>query len=250
MNMASALRHQAVTAAKQRNWERAVELNTAILEHNPEDESAYNRLGVAYLQLSQSDKAKEAFSQVLTLDKTNAIAKKYLTRIKNNSIVKPPSFSKLNFIEEPGKTKTVDLHRLAGRQAIDTLSVGQSCELILKKRYISVEVDGTYVGALPEDISYRLAKLIETGNTYSCTIRSCAGSHCAVYLRELSRSEQNKHIHSFPPSKAGMSPLNDVEDNYILKEDIPFELVETDEDDSGDFDSRNSRDDASDDDED
>src|SRR5690606_3385589 len=132
--------------------------------------SAYNRLGVAYMQIKNVSKAKKAFQQTLTIDKTNSIAKKQLQRINSNHLGKAPAFTKLSFIEEPGKTKTVELHRLAGKQVLNNLSVGQMCELRPKKRYISVEVDGQYVGALPEDLSLRLARLIETGNEYTCSI--------------------------------------------------------------------------------
>lgn len=209
----------AIAAAKSSDWPTAAELNEAILVQSPDDVPALNRLGLAYLQLGQESDAKKQFQRVLEIDKHNSIAHKQLERIKTNQPFLQPTFSKNYFIEEPGRTKIVELHRLAGKQVLDTLCVGHNCKLTAKKRYISVETeDNRYVGALPEDISFRLAHLLETGNTYLCTIQSCSNSHCMVYLKELSRSKVNLDTHSFPPSKSAL--VADGEDRLALFDDL------------------------------
>jgi len=228
----SKLQALAIAAAKSGNWPSAVELNQQILAMAPQDISALNRLGMAYLQTGASKEAKQAFSQVLEIDKTNSIAKKQLERIKSNNTPPTPSFNKNYFIEEPGKTKIVELHRLSGKQVLDSLSVGVACALKLKNRYISVETtDGTYIGALPEDISFRLTKLIQSGNTYHCSVHSCTNNQCSVYLKELTRSEKNKDVHSFPTSKmAGGAGEND--DRFLVDENFEDEdgLMDLDDD--------------------
>ena len=56
-----------------------------------------------------------------------------------------------NFIEEPGKTKTIALCRIADPSILTTISVGTPCTLIVKQHRISVETEqgNIYVGSLP-----------------------------------------------------------------------------------------------------
>jgi tetratricopeptide (TPR) repeat protein len=218
MNTVSKLQTLAIAAAKASDWQKALELNQEILHQFPQDVGGLNRLGMAHMQLGNNDAAKEAFQLVLEIDKHNPIAQKQLERIKTNQIPPSPAFTRNHFIEEPGKTKIVELHRLSGRQVLDCLSVSQPCSLKLKNRYISVETeDGKYVGALPEDISFRLTKLIQTGNTYHCSIHSCSNNQCTVYLKELTRSPENVDVHSFPPSKTSNNQL-DLDDRILIED--------------------------------
>lgn len=230
MSMNGTIRRKAISAAKQGDWEAAADFNLQILEQNSDETSALNRLGIAYVQLNKPGKAKKAFSQVLELDKTNIIAKKHLSKIANKQLVAAPAFTRQHFIEEPGRTKIVELRRLANKQILEKLRIGTPCELKLKSRYISVEAEGSYVGALPEDISFRLGKLIKTGNTYDCFVRSCNGKILSVYIKEASRSPKNSNIMSFPGNKAAMNHLSDIDESYLLKEDIPIDILETDSD--------------------
>ncbi|MFZ1721107.1 MAG: tetratricopeptide repeat protein [Microgenomates group bacterium] len=224
------LRNKAIAAAKEANWQEAIELNTLLLSQDQHDIQALNRLGVAHLQLRELDEAKEAFSKTLEIDRTNTIASKHLANLKKNIIVAAPSFTKQHFIEEPGKTKTVELHRLAGKNSLKNVSVGQICTLKPKNRFISIEIDDTYLGALPEDISFRLSKLIKRGNHYSCQVRSCNGTTCSVYIKEEVQSAKNADIHSFPPNKNNLATLNEIDEDFLLEKDIPVEIVDTDND--------------------
>jgi hypothetical protein len=229
MNKKTTLQIQAIQAVKNNEWEKAVNYNQAILDLDNLDISAHNRLGVAYLQLAEKKKAKDIFQKVLEIDKSNAIARKHLYRLSHNQNVTIPTFSTDQFIEEPGKTRTVDLHRLASKNILNDIIVGSEATLIPKSRYISIEVKGVYIGALPEDLSFRLTKLITTGNEYSCRVRSVNGCGCAVFLREVKRSKPNEHTNSFPLSKTQLATINDIDDIF-LEDDIPVQVVETDND--------------------
>lgn len=224
MNTQAYLRQQAIEAAKNREWNEAITINSQILETHPTDAGALNRLGVAYLQTNEKAKAKESFQKVLQFDSSNSLAKKHLSKLKSNQISIVPAFSRNYFIEEPGKTKTVELCRLAGKNVLDALAVGQPCELKQKNRYISVEANGQHIGALPEDLSFRLSKLMSSGNEYSCTIRSCSNNTCSVYLKETFRSTENMDTHSFPITKAGGAAINDVEDDFLIDDEYPLAL--------------------------
>lgn len=227
------LKQQAVLAAKQGDWERAVVVNEAILEIEPQDVGALNRLGISLIQLKQASKARKAFKSALALDKYNVIAKKNLDKLRQaDGGTQMLTFSRQHFIEEPGKTKVTELHRLAGKQVLESVSVGALCELRCKKRYISVEVGPTYVGALPENISFRLSKLIHNGNQYECYIRSVTNNTCSVYIREVLRSDKNKDVTSFPINRAHIA-IDDLDDN-LIKETIGANYASYDSDDSSD----------------
>ena len=216
------LKQQAVLAAKQADWARAQALNEAILDLEPTDVGALNRMGIALIQQKQVAKAKKAFKTALDLDRFNTIAKKNLDKIGQKDSGQVLTFSKQHFIEEPGKTKVVELHRLAGKQVLENVSVGSQCQFRCKKRYISVEVDGTYLGALPEDISFRLSKLILAGNLYDCYIRSVAANVCSVYVRETFRSEQNSDLSSFPTNRNSHQATDDF-DESLLKDGMSLD---------------------------
>jgi tetratricopeptide (TPR) repeat protein len=234
MNKLNTLQLRAIKAAKDLNWEEAISLNQEIIDTNPQDIGALNRLGLAYMQANQPAKAKENFNRVLEIDNSNGIAKKHLESIKQKRVHKQPLFSREQFIEEPGTTKIIELHRLANKTVLEDLAVGLECELKLKGRYISIETEQVgYIGALPEDLSFRLAKLIKRGNEYQCFIYSANPKSCKVYIKEEKRSKQNENINSFPLSKnmmSSMSAINDVDERFLLEDNIPVAIVETDTD--------------------
>ncbi|MEN8253672.1 MAG: hypothetical protein ABFQ62_04845 [Patescibacteria group bacterium] len=230
MNKRNLIQNQAIQAAKNQNWLKAIELNLQLLEENPKDISALNRLGVAYIQVGKKTKAKQSFQSVLKLEKSNTIAKKHLIRIKNNQTVQAPNFHQNQFIEEPGKTKTTQLRRLASKDLLSKLTVGQKCTIKLKNRHVSIEVDGKYIGSLPDDLSFRLGKLMKNGNEYSCWLRSINDQTCHVFLREIKRSNRNANTHSFSINKNNQNAVVNLDTNYVSKEALPVVLVNTDED--------------------
>ncbi|MGD9129029.1 MAG: tetratricopeptide repeat protein [Candidatus Woesebacteria bacterium] len=230
MQKLSALRIQAIQAAKCLDWEKAIEINQEILEQNENDLEALNRLGLAYLQSKQVKKAKKTFLKVLKLDKTNKIAKKHLKKIKNKQINNITQFSTNEFIENPGKSKNIPLHRLANKQILESLSIGQTCRLVPKSRYISVETeDKTYIGALPEDLSFRLTKLIQSGNHYLCSISCFSAKQCIIHIQEVETSKENSHISSFPVKKVNYSKEDKIRSDFVIGNDIPVQSSLEDE---------------------
>lgn len=227
MQKISVLSQEAITAAKNQDWQSALALNQAILEQEPHDVAALNRLGLALMQLKQIDEAKKVFKQVLSVDKSNIIANKHLKKISNNQVANLQTFSDTYFIEEPGKTKIVDLHRLASKQILAQLSVGQQCQLTIKSHFICVlTTEGTHIGSLPEDISFRLSKLIKNGNEYSCVVHSYTDKTCAVLITETKTSEKNAHLQSFPVNKQSLNSVNQVADDFLLEDDIPIQTMD------------------------
>jgi tetratricopeptide (TPR) repeat protein len=221
MQKLSVLRQTAIQAAKTLAWDQAVLVNQDILAQEPNDLDALNRLGLAKMQLKDLAGAKQIFHSVIKIDKSNIIANKHLKKLATNQIGNLLTFSDSYFIEEPGKTKIVDLHRLAGKQILSTLSVGQACNLIIKAHFICIESNDIHVGALPEDLSARLTKLIDNGNEYSCQIHSATEKTCKVLIKEIKTSEKNTNILSFPVAKTALAGSSSTTDDFILEDEVP-----------------------------
>src|SRR5438552_5032021 len=101
---------QAVQAALESDWTRAVELNTKILEANAEDLEARNRLGRALLETGKLDEAKVAYSEVIKAEPNNPIALRNGARLNTmlehktkTNVTKSKTQPRL-FIEDMGKT--------------------------------------------------------------------------------------------------------------------------------------------------
>lgn len=228
MQKLSVLRQAAIQAAKTLAWDQALSVNQEILAQEPNDLDALNRLGLAQLQLQDLSAAKKTFQTVIKIDKSNIIANKHLKKISLNQIGSVMTFSDSYFIEEPGKTKIIDLGRLANKQTLNALSVGQNCELVIKNHYIVVEANGMHIGALPEDLSARLTKLIKNGNEYSCQIHSCTEKMCKVLIKEIKTSEKNADIQSFPVAKTMIA--GQMGDDFILEDEVPVQLEDGESD--------------------
>src|SRR3979411_2128863 len=69
-----ALADQAVAAALDADWTRAVDLNAKILEAAPDDIEARNRMGRVLLEQGKLEEAKASFAEVL-----KAEPQKYIT---------------------------------------------------------------------------------------------------------------------------------------------------------------------------
>ncbi|MBI4035195.1 MAG: hypothetical protein HY381_02255 [Candidatus Chisholmbacteria bacterium] len=194
--------HQAIKAALQGHWEEAVEHNLTILETDPDDIDALNRLARAYFELRQTKLAKTTYQKVIRLDRYNPIARKNLDKLtftpklKNLSSPTPPS--QTLFIEEPGKTKTASLVRVTNAKILNSLTPGTPTLLVPKSHTISVTtLDKLYLGALPDDLSHRLIKLIKAGNKYTSTIRTVHKNHISIFLQETFRHHRLRHTPSF-----------------------------------------------------
>src|SRR4030042_1968889 len=101
---------QAIKAALENNWARALELNQKLLKKYPEDIDTMNRLAKAFSETHEIEKAKRLYQQVLKADPYNPIAEKNLKRLsslkksdlKSNQDLSPVK-SDL-FLEDTGKT--------------------------------------------------------------------------------------------------------------------------------------------------
>lgn len=185
----------AINAALNSNWEKAVKLNKDILETNPRDTDALSRLGYAYINCGNFKKAKIVLKKVLKLDPFNPIAAKNLKKL-NGSFLKNVnnvhSISPKVFLEEPGVTKTVNLVHLSTKSVLSAIHCGQEVDIIPKKNRIEIRVDDVYLGALPDDLAFRLRKLMKLGNKYCAFIKAVDENQLTVIIREMIRGKKVK----------------------------------------------------------
>lgn len=195
----------AIAAAMNGNWEKAVELNLAILKQEAENIGALNRLALAYAELGNTRKACESAKKVLRLHPDNPIAQRSLEKwvvVKNGRKGNTRVLSPKAFLEEPGKTKNVILINLSDAQTLLSLNCGDCLQLTVHPHSISVTLeDGQYIGRIPDDLSHRLRKLIAHGNQYSCLVKTANAREVKIFLREIKRSPQVAHIPSFTTEK-------------------------------------------------
>ena len=202
----------AIAAALTHNWPFAIRINTLLLKEDTSNIASLNRLGYAYTQNGQRVLAKTTFEKVLKLDPYNQIALKHTKNLGSvKKKVLPPSaqgyhISPLSFLEEPGVTKIVAAVNLAPTQTLSSLTPGM--EITLKPRNHCVEVrihPNTYIGALPDDISFKLLKLIAAGNRYQAIIKGVDKKSLTLMLREVSRGKKFANQPSFTSPSLSIS---------------------------------------------
>lgn len=194
----------AIAAALAQNWKEAIRINTAILKENKHAIDALNRLGYAYGKVGQLAAAKKTFQKVLALDEYNLVAQKNLKKlgsVKAKDITSSQGASAMSpmvFLEEPGITKLVECIHVAPAPVLATLFSGQEVTLRAGSHAVELRANGkTYIGALPDDLSFKIIKLTAAGNTYQAIIKSVEKNSLTVLLRELSRGKKFTHQPSF-----------------------------------------------------
>lgn len=201
------LKTLAVEAALQNNWNDAILFNKQLLEQSPQSLDTLNRLGFAYMKAGKFKKAKEMFSEIIRIDRTNPIALKNLKRLETVSKIKDSNdtSSKTSnisltsiFIEEAGKTKTIVLKNLADKKALSTLEPGDEVGIVIKRSKIFIQnAQKAYVGMLPDNISTRIIKFMKGGNEYVACVKSCDEKNVTIFMKETKKAKKFKNQASF-----------------------------------------------------
>src|ERR671935_989094 len=200
-----ALADQAVAAALEADWARAVDLNQKIIEAAPDDVEARNRLGRAYIEQGKIDEAKASFAEVLKAEPYNSIALRGQQRATKLLDHKAKAFTTKTktqprlFIEDMGKTGILRLINPAPAHILARYSVGSECELREQEGLLAVHAtDGELLGFLEPKVGRRLIDLIRTGNQYVAALVSNDQANARVAIREVFQSPENASRISFP----------------------------------------------------
>lgn len=202
------LKDKAIQAMLLGDWKNATSLNKALINEDPKDIDALNRLAYAFTVLGKIQDAKSTYRKVLKIDILNQIAIrniKKLTDMGSKQIVKSLSSVKnvnYTFLEETGKTKIISLVNTASPRTIALLTTGQPVAIVIKRSKIFVQGQSNqYLGVLPDDIGKRLIKLIKGGNTYTASIKSVTQHNVSVFVKETKRVSKYKNQPSFPQAQ-------------------------------------------------
>lgn len=213
------LKTQAIQNALTGDWQQAIECNQQILEENPKDIDTLNRLAFAFASVGNNKEAKNLYQKVLHLDTKNPIAMRNLKRLtgQNGSNGSQSTVILVNniFIEEPGKTKVVELINIADQKVISPLRSGESVTLSVKRMKIFVlDNNAQYIGMLPDDIGRRMIKFIGGGNQYEGYIKT-AGSHkVIIFIKETKRAKRFENQPSFSSGFSEKSKLSVSSKNH------------------------------------
>lgn len=186
------LAQKAVALALLGNWEEAVKTNKKILKKAPKDIEALNRLAKAYWELGKVNEARKVCQRTLKVDAFNPISQKNLEKwicVKGSREASLSPSSASDFIEEPGKTKLVELLNPGDKNTLAKLSSGDEVFLSLHTYRVSVLTkERKHVGRLPDDLSARLRQAMKSGNSYKALIKSIEGKNVSVFLKILPKA--------------------------------------------------------------
>lgn len=234
------LEKKSIKQALSGDWRGAVITNTDILKEYPDDIGALNRLAKAQMEIDLIDEAKTNLKRILVLDIYNSVAKTNLekltlaTRSKRTTVspLKPATTTSYNFIEEPGKTKIVQLVRLGDPVVTGLLRVGEEVFMKLAKKIKILNGQRQFIGYLPDDLSLTLYHYSEMGNKYQILVKSANKKAVEVFIRETKQAKKLK----------GMPSFTDYKNNYIPQvslrslSEAPLEIFDdlfSDEEESG-----------------
>lgn len=196
MTVPSATAGEAISAALVLDWDKAIALNTILLKENKADIDALCRLAYAQMKLGQFISAKRTYQKVLAIDQYNQIATKNLKKLgnlkkKDVATTAESTLSPMIFLEEPGKTKIVECVHVAPPGVLGTLSSGQEVAIKVKNHAVEIRsLNDAYLAALPDDLSFKLNKMIAGGNTYQAIVKNVDKKSFRILLRELSRGKR------------------------------------------------------------
>jgi hypothetical protein len=218
------LKDKAIQAMLLGDWKNAASLNKDLINENPKDIDALNRLAYVFTILGKIPDAKSAYKKVLKIDILNQIAIrniKKLTEMEPKQIAKSLSHIKgVNniFLEETGKTKVISLVNTAQPKIISLLNTGQPVVITIKRSKIFLQdQNDQYLGVLPDDIGKRLVKLIKGGNEYSACVKSASTRNVCIFIKETKRMSKYKNQPSFPQTDGqnlGLSKTKTKMKNY------------------------------------
>ena len=200
------LAQEAISLALEGEWERATEVNRAILELFEDDVDAMNRLGKALMELAQYAAAKEVLDRLVQIAPYNNIAKKNVARLAD--LGKAPSSGKQVrkgggapqlFIEESGKSGTTVLQNMASRQVFARVAPSDSANLVVEGNAINVySGSDDYLGQIEPRLGWRLIRFMNEGNRYEAAIVGIREHAVSIIVRETHRDPSLRNVCSFP----------------------------------------------------
>jgi tetratricopeptide (TPR) repeat protein len=199
---------RAVEHATQNRWQEAVDDNLQLLELGREPDTL-NRLGKAYLELGDHDKALEYYQETLQINPANVVARKNVARLEQLQkleVIQPEkrTYADLSlFIVESGKTALTTLVNLAP-DALAHVVIGEEVQIEYDDKNVwLVDGEGHTIGYLEPQLAQRLSQMIEGGNRYTVVVANLDARMVKVLIRETYRAPGQRQQVSFPGKLGG-----------------------------------------------
>ena len=218
----------AITFATEGKWAQAALLNREILDADPYNVQAFNRLGRALVELGNLNEALLAFRSALQLDpgeRHRRQARRPAQLGRRGALPAPaPAAAGLRarvFTGDSGKSAEVVLLASAG-----AAHSSPGTPVFLESDGPSLRVldsSGACLGLVPPKVARRLAPLIAGGNLYDGAVAGYADGALRVVLRETYQHPSQRSRVSFPPAP-GVEPerlLDDAEDRSPEPSTLP-----------------------------
>lgn len=211
------LDREAVDLALKGDWERAAQVNRAILELFSDDVEALNRLAKALIELGSYEEASSVLDHLGEVAPYNNIARKNRSRLEqmraqvktNDRAVATSRHARRAagapqlFIGESGKSATTVLRQTPQHLSLALVSPGDPVSLRLEHHALNVYADdGKYLGQVDPRLGRRLSRLIEGGNTYEAAVIGVNDEGISIIIHETHRDRSLQHVASFPTRAA------------------------------------------------
>lgn len=203
----------AVDSAMRSDWNKAIKINSDIIDRFPWDLEPYNRLGKALSEKGQNKKAIQAFQCALVISPNSPIAKKNINRLEKTSVLKASmavsaTTSGRSFIEETGRTGVTKLVNIPRNFDVTDLIAGHSVDLVPVERGMRIlDIKGIEIGSIEPKLALRLKKLVDGGNTYSANITSAGEDGVTIIIRETYRHPSQSNKSSFPAKSSVLADI-------------------------------------------
>lgn len=205
------LSDQAINLALKSKWEEAIKINKQIIDDEPENTDALNRLARAFYEIGKIKDAKSTSEKVIKIESSNKIAEKALEKYKRSlatsdkktNKVSPignnQNFNVSDFIEDFRTTKHTTLLNLCSDEIISTLDSGDEVLLSAHSHKVTVTtLNHKYLGKLPDDLSAKLRVLTKKGYKYKVLIKSAENKCVKIIIKEIKRGKGYENVQSFP----------------------------------------------------
>lgn len=223
---------EARRAALDGEWDAAIEINKELIERDPKDTAAYNRLGRAYLEQRDYSAAYEAYSDALKSDPANLISRRNLQRLEHLRSGDAPTEAPatifprtLVFIEEVGKTWVDELVNPAPMIELAEIYAGQKLELVPEGNRLMVhDASGRRIGEVEAKTAERVMQLMAGGNIYEVYALGPSAASIRVILREIHRDPSLAGQISFPRQIAATRKYLRERDDLRRRDEADFYL--------------------------
>ncbi len=238
---------RAIEHSSANQWDEAINDNLRLLELGT-DADTLNRLGKAYLELGQYDKALEYYRESLQVNRSNVVAQKNVARLEQlqglagggiRATMREHADPQI-FIVETGKTALTTLTKLIASDIVVRLTTGEKLDIQNDGKDVWLtDGEGRTIGYLEPHLAQRLIEMLRGGNRYAAVVANLDAGGVKALIREVYQAPSQRTVVSFPGKLGGdiahfRTYVRDVPTRYELDTDDMTEDEELTEDEVGD----------------